>query len=154
MKKKQGKKASKPFVIISLCLVLAIGSAAAYAYGEEIVEIAKFVKNNISAVVYALTNSSEDVSAKKEENDKKQQELLGQVVEVTMRDLTDEERQMLAEGKLTYEEALALIRGETIAPVTTEVIPEVTEEVSAPEQTKPHTPSHKDPITPSQTTAA
>ena len=148
------KKAAKPFVIVLICLALAISGMAAYIYNEEIAEIATFIKNNISTVFYALSNSAEDVSAKSEENDRKQQELLEQVAEVTMRDLTDEERQLLAEGKLSYEEALALIKGEMVAPSTTadpveetakidevEVIvtkePEITEVIVVTEKTEP-----------------
>ena len=142
MPKSKKNKAAKVLLTV-LCLLLVALCTVIYVFREE-----------IKILYSAMTSSEEALVSRREENDKKQNELLGEIAVETMRDLTEEERKLLAEGKLTYEEALALIRGETIAPVTTEVIPEVTEEVSAPEQTKPHTPSHKDPITPSQTTAA
>ena len=121
---------------VILIAVLMIGSAAAYIFREE-----------IAIAYFALTTPKEAVESQKAENDKKTNDLLNELTpEITMRDLTDEERAMLANGELSYEEALALIRGETLAPATTAVPIETT---AAPEPARP-----AETAAPEETTAA
>ncbi len=139
-----GKKHIGRRVLLTvLCVLLVAVLVAAYIFKDE-----------ISLLYFAFTTSEEDVAAKQEENDKKNQELLDGVSDVTMRDLTEEERRLLAEGILSYDDALKLIMGEdfvlgtdlpdetlvpdvTDSPVTTEAseVPKVTE----PAETTPAT---------------
>ncbi|MBR5539370.1 MAG: hypothetical protein IKU61_05670, partial [Clostridia bacterium] len=83
----------------------------------------------------AVTSSNEAIVSQEAENDRKTQEILDKLTDVTMRDLTEEERKMLESGLLSYEDALKLIMGETLASVTTAPSPEettvVTEDTSA-----------------------
>ncbi len=113
-----GKKRRGLKVFLAILLVLLLASlTAAYVFRDEI------------AFIYSgVTSSGEELASREEENDRKTNELLGQIAEVTMRDLTDEERKQLASGMLSYEDALALIMGEPPIVVTTDIQPIVTEE--------------------------
>lgn len=108
-----------------ICILLAALCIAAYIFKEEIY------------IVYsAFTSSEEALESEKAENDRKTQEILDKATDITMRDLTDEERKMLADGLLTYEDAMKLIMGETLASVTTAPVPEATD---VPEETTAQT---------------
>lgn len=117
----KSRRGRRIFLSVLLVLLLLLGSAA-FLLREE-----------IALLYYAMTTSPDAVQSQKAENDKRTQELLDELAAQTMRDLTDEEREMLANGALSPEEALALIRGETlpvsaetVAPIETTSIPETT----------------------------
>lgn len=81
-------------------------------------------RDEIAFIYSGMTSSSEALASRGEENDKKTHELLEQIAEVTMRDLSEEERKQLASGMLSYEDALALIMGKEPIVVTAEVVTE------------------------------
>lgn len=89
-------------LIILAVLILASGITA-YVFRDYL--------SQISRVYNSVTHSSEEISSMKDENDKKTNELLNELVEVTMRDLTDEERAKLAKGELSASDAISLIQG-------------------------------------------
>ncbi len=105
----------KTFLTV-ICVLLVVLCAVAYIFKDE-----------ISFIYSGMTSSEEALASREEENDRKTNELLGQIAEVTMRDLTDEERKLLADGVLSYEDALALIMGEPHEPAVTNTGAEVTE---------------------------
>lgn len=145
VEKKPGKRGRVALCIL-LALLLVIGGALF------------LLRRWLSLGHYILTTTPEAVQSDKAENDKKTNELLQELIpDVTMRDLTEEERALLASGALTYEDALALIRGETVAPETT-AIPETTavpETTAAPETTAvPGQPAEPPAATTAVTTAA
>ena len=116
------KKRGRIALIILLVLIFLLGVSAL------------LLRRWLSLGHYILTTSPEAVQSDKAENDKKTNALLNELIpNVTMRDLTEEERALLASGALAYEDALALIRGETVAPVTTDA-PATT---TAPVETEP-----------------
>lgn len=59
----------------------------------------------------AVTYSDEKLADKKAENDKIISDALEKYPEISVRDLTEEEKQALAEGRLTEEEVLLLLQG-------------------------------------------
>lgn len=67
--------------------------------------------DNIQALVMAVTYSDEKLADKKAENDKIISDALEKYPEISVRDLTEEEKQALAEGRLTEEEVLLLLQG-------------------------------------------
>lgn len=89
--------------------------------------IAYILRDEISFVYSGMTSSEEALASREEENDRRTNELLGQIAEVTMRDLSEEERKLLADGLLSYEDALALIKGEPHTAATTDIGVEATE---------------------------
>jgi len=121
MNKAAKKRGCGSLFLITFCILLSVLCAAAYVFREEIY------------LIYTVLTTSEDaVESQKVENDKKTHELLDKVSDITMRDLTDEERKMLQEGLLTYEDAMKLIMGETLAPVTSAP---ASEDTDVPEET-------------------
>lgn len=131
-KKLMQKKHRGGRVVLCVLLVLLIVAGVACYWLRDVISIA----------YHALNTPAEAVQSQKEENDKKQQELLNQLAAVTMRDLTDEEFQKYLNGELSHEEVLALIRGETYAPVTTAVPVETTAVATEPvERTDPVVPA-------------
>lgn len=125
--KKKTKRGAKIALCILLSLVLVIG-AAAFVFREE-----------IALIYFILTTPEEAVESQKIENDKKTQELLEEIAVQTMRDLTEEERKMLASGALSMEDAMALIRGETLPAAETSSAPEETTSLAAVVTTAPVT---------------
>ena len=145
--KKNARKRNILLVLVSLFVVLAL--AAGFVVYRNYSAIAGFLRG--------MQASSEDLQSQKEQNDQKQQELLNDLVPaVTVRDLTDEERAMLESGLLSEEEALALIRGETLAPTPSTETPAETTAVPV-ETTVPTSPVTEavetEPVTTAQTTA-
>lgn len=145
--KKNARKRNILLVLVSLFVVLAL--AAGFVVYRNYSAIAGFLRG--------MQASSEDLQSQKEQNDQKQQELLNDLVPaVTFRDLTDEERAMLESGLLSEEEALALIRGETLAPTPSTETPAETTAVPV-ETTVPTSPVTEavatEPVTTAQTTA-
>ena len=112
------------FLSILLILLLALG-ALAFTFREE-----------LRLLYFAWTTPTDAVESGQADNDKRTQELLEQLAAETMRDLTEEERQLLASGLLSPEEAMALIRGET-KPVTTVEITVPIETTASAETTLP-----------------
>lgn len=145
--KKNARKRNILLVLVSLFVVLAL--AAGFVVYRNYSAIAGFLRG--------MQASSEDLQSQKEQNDQKQQELLNDLAPaVTFRDLTDEERAMLESGLLSEEEALALIRGETLAPIPSTEAPVETTAVPV-ETTEPTAPVTEavetEPVTTAQTTA-
>lgn len=105
--------------------------------------------DNINALFMGITSSEEELSVKREENDKIISSTLENYPEISVRDLTDEEKEALAEGMITKEESLLLIQGK----VTLEELLEKAEE-TAPVETPPEEilpvipPENIPPITP------
>ncbi len=76
-----------------------------------IVALAIWQWDNVTALFMGITSSEEELSVKREENDKIITSTLEKYPEISVRDLTDEEKAALAEGKITKEESLLLIQG-------------------------------------------
>lgn len=156
---KQKRHTVRNVVLIILAVLILAGGILAFAF-----------RRYISILASGVSKSEEQIHSMQAENDKKTQDILNELVVVTMRDLTEQERQMLASGELTPEQALILIKGKaletvettvteavTTAPVefvTTEVVEvTVTEVVTAPEKSETVT-TQKPAVTTAQTTTA
>ena len=83
-------------------LAIAVIAAGVFAYNN---------RENLSALYYAYKNSTEDIQAQQEENNRRIQAALNSLTDMQMRELTDEERKMLENGEITEEEAIELIMG-------------------------------------------
>lgn len=90
----------KQIVLIVLIVVIVLISA-----------VAVWQKDNIKAFYMGLTNDENTLAEKREENDKIITDTLEKYPELTVRDLTAEEKEALAQGKITQEEVLLLIQG-------------------------------------------
>lgn len=121
--KKDNKK--KPsvvkIVLLSILAVILIAiTVFLFMYGDKLY------------IMYrAMTTSEEDRIALQKKNDEDTNKLLHSLTPSTMRDLTDEERELLNSGTLTKEEALALIRGEI------PILPPSSDEAPSTEPTTP-----------------
>lgn len=125
-----------------------------------LVALAIWQRDNIKALYMGLTSSEDDLAQKRNENDKIITDTLEQYPELTVRDLTEEEKKLLAEGVLTKEEILLLLQGklelekddpETSVPE----VPEAPEEPDEPSVTDPPvTPEPEQPVTPEVPTVA
>ncbi len=158
VRKKKKRLGGKIFLTVLLCLFVLIGIAA-FVFREE-----------IRLLYFAMTTSEEAVQSQQVENDRKTHELLEEIAVQTMRDLTEEERKLLASGELSPEQAIALIQGmpilppqvettspiETTAVITAAVTVPATEEptVSEPVQTRPAPITTAEPVTTPVTTPA
>ena len=131
-------------IFLSVLLVIAI----------LLVTLVVWQWDNITALFMGITSSEEELSVKREENDKIITSTLEKYPEITVRDLTDEEKKALAEGKITKEESLLLVQGkitleellgktEEKPPIQTP--PEDTPPATPPEDTPPVTPPKDDP---------
>lgn len=107
--KKKKHTVRNVFLIVLAVLILAAGILA-FAF-----------RRYINILTVGVSKSEDQIHSMQLENDKKTQDILNELVVVTMRDLADEERQMLASGELTPEQALILIKGGTIEPAETTV---------------------------------
>lgn len=77
-----------------------------------IVGIFAFInRKNIARLYKGMKYSSDEISSMQADNDKKTNELLNDLAVETMRDLTDEERKLLASGDLSESDAISLIQG-------------------------------------------
>lgn len=121
--KKDNKK--KPsvvkIVLLSILAVILIAiTVFLFMYGDKLY------------IMYrARTTSEEDRIALQKKNDEDTNKLLHSLTPSPMRDLTDEERELLNSGTLTKEEALALIRGEI------PILPPSSDEAPSTEPTTP-----------------
>ncbi len=88
-------------------------------------------RDNIEAFFIGITSTEEKLTEKREENDKIITDTLEKYPEITVRDLTEEEKKALAEGKITHEDTLLLLQGK----VTLEELLKVPEPEHEPEVT-------------------
>ena len=119
-KKRRGLK-----VFLTIILVLFVACLA----------VVCIYRDEIAFIYSGMTSSSEALASREEENDKKTHELLEQIAEVTMRDLSEEERKQLASGMLSYEDALALIMGKDPIVVTADTSDETADPIEVPDVT-------------------
>ena len=108
---------------------------------------------NITALFMGITSTEEELSVKREENDKIITSTLEKYPEISVRDLTEEEKTALAEGRITKDESLLLLQGKlTLEELlqSKEVPPSEPPEDEAPkEETPPQdTPVEETPVTP------
>lgn len=100
--KKKTHRVRNALLGILIFLLLAIGILA-FVFKDYLRQLPSLYKG--------LTYSSEGISSMQAENDKKTNELLGELAVETMRDLTEDERALLASGELSKSDAIALIQG-------------------------------------------
>ncbi|MBE6679760.1 MAG: hypothetical protein E7598_04470 [Ruminococcaceae bacterium] len=117
---KQKKHTLRNVILITLAVLVLLAGILAFAF-----------RRYINILVTGVSKSDEQIHSMQAENDKKTYDILNELVVVTMRDLTDEERQMLERGEITPEQAMILIKGGTLEPVETTAIETVT---TAPEE--------------------
>ncbi len=109
--------------------------------------------DNITALFMGITSTEEELSVKREENDKIITSTLEKYPEISVRDLTEEEKTALAEGRITKDESLLLLQGKlTLEELlqSKEVPPSEPPEDEAPKgETPPQdTPVEETPVTP------
>jgi len=71
--------------------------------------LAWWQRNNIQAVFLGLTNSRESLEEQMQKNEQEIKDAVGALTEVTIRDVTEEERQALRDGTLDSEELVDLL---------------------------------------------
>lgn len=91
---------------------------------------------NVVRIYKGISYSADEISSMQKENDKKTNELLNELAVETMRDLTDEERALLASGELSEADALALIQG-LLPPLYFEETESQTQTESEPKDEEP-----------------
>lgn len=151
MKQKEQKKRHRVrnALLIILVLLLLIVGIVAFVFRDYLAQIPRLYKG--------MSYSSDEISSMQADNDKKANELLNNLAVETMRDLTDEERQLLASGELSESDAISLIQGLMppidFSEVTTDEIDEtdVPDETSAAD-TSVDTSATKPAVTTAQTT--
>ncbi|MBQ7897146.1 MAG: hypothetical protein IJ323_01850 [Clostridia bacterium] len=116
--------------------------------------LAIWQRDNIKALYMGITNDEKALAEKREENDKIITDTLDKYPELTVRDLIEEEKKALAEGKITNEEALLIIQGKTtLEELLQDNVPEppaeIPEEPEAPAVT-PDTPPEVPAVTPEE----
>ncbi len=148
---KRKSHTARNVVLILLAVLILAGGILAFAF-----------RRYIGILTAGVSKSEDQIHSMQIENDKKTQDILNELVAVTMRDLTDEERLMLASGELTPEQALILIKGGTVEvaqTTATEIVTTVPEEivttevVTVSEQTDKTTTAEKPIVTTAVTTA-
>ena len=105
--KSKGKKKRKRIIVCSVIGIIIIGIAAGA------LALYNWQKNNIAALRYAAGYSADEIADQIENTDKQIQERISEVAGTFMRPLTEEESQLLANGEITQDEAVALITGKT-----------------------------------------
>ena len=94
----------KKIHVILLCIlaaVLLVGGGFAYVQ-----------RNNIGALIDSFRYSEEDVEKKLEENRKDLQKYIDEDEDITVRDLTDDEKKALDSGEITESDAVSIITGQ------------------------------------------
>lgn len=84
--------------------------------GVLVISLSVFVVlqwNNIKSLTYYLIYSEDDLNRLAEENDALIASAFEKIPEIILRDLTEEERELLASGEITEAEAIQLILGRT-----------------------------------------
>ena len=76
-----------------------------------VLSFAVWQRDNIKAFIMGISSTEEVLNEKREENDKIITDTLEKYPEITVRDLTEEEKTALAEGKITHEDTLLLLQG-------------------------------------------
>ena len=114
--------------------------------------------DNINAFVDAFRYSNEEVENKLQENNKNIAEYLEKEENITVREMTEEEAKALAEGKLTEDEVIKLMTGQTPTPPKEDEDDQPVAPPKTPETTEKPTPSTPPPAkepekTPGQTVA-
>lgn len=95
----------KKIHVILLCVlaaVLLVGGAFAYMQ-----------RNTIEAIIDSFRYSQEDVKKKLEENQKDLQKYIDDDEDITVRDLTDDEKKALGSGEITEDDVVSIITGQT-----------------------------------------
>ena len=120
-------------IVLSVLLVLVI----------LIVALAVWQKDNIKALYMGITSDEETLAHKREENDKIITDALEKHPEITVRDLTEEEKKALSEGKITSDEALLIIQGKvTLEELLKEEVEETPNTpVEVPDEPQPEVPA-------------
>ena len=104
--KRRKSKAIPVIVCIIVCIIIIGIAAGAFAvYNTQ--------KNNIEALRYAADYSSDEIAEKIADADRRAQDRMSEAAGVPLRPLDKEESQLLADGEITEDEAVALIIGET-----------------------------------------
>ena len=67
--------------------------------------------NNIMMIRSGLTKTEEQLLEEKAESEKQAEEAISSLGDITVRDLTDEEKEALNSGELSQEEAIAIMTG-------------------------------------------
>lgn len=133
-------KRKRIFLIIILVILILLSALAIWQ------------RDNIKAFYMGLTETEESLSEKRKENDKIITETLDKYPEISVRDLTDEEKKALSEGKITNEEVLLLLQGKTtlealLSSKATEETPSTEETVTPPsEEPPPEEPPTEEPV--------
>lgn len=114
-----------------------------------VVALAIWQWDNITALFMGITSSEEELTKKREDNDKIITSTLEKYPEISVRDLTEEEKVALAEGKITKEQSLLLIQGkitlEELLGKSEDGPPTETPPVTPPEDTTPEEPPKDEP---------
>lgn len=134
-------KKLKIFLIILLAVILAVAGVAIWQ------------RDNIKALYMGITQDKDDLADKRKENDKIISSALEEYSGLFVRDLTEEEKLALAEGKITKEQLSLILQGKAtledfLTPPPDETVQkEDTEVISPPEDTPPK-PTEAPPETP------
>lgn len=100
--------------------------------------VAYWQRNNVDALLKATRYSADEIEEKRKENQQKVQEKVDAQPALTVRDLTEEERQALREGSITQEELTEkLVEAVKPQPTPATSAPAQTPVSSAPAETPP-----------------
>lgn len=100
--------------------------------------VAYWQRNNVDALLKATRYSADEIEEKRKENQQKVQEKVDAQPALTVRDLTEEERQALREGSITQEELTEkLVEAVKPQPTPATSAPAQTPVSSAPVETPP-----------------
>jgi hypothetical protein len=103
-KKKRSKK--KKYIILFSVLAVIIAAGTAVVLSQ---------RNNIATVRYFLTYSPEELRDRLAENEQRILDAVEEHLPVTVHDLTDEEKELMASDELSKEDAVGIIVERTIA---------------------------------------
>lgn len=95
------KKVIKIALIILLVIVVAIGATVIWQ------------RKNIASIMQGLTMEMQEIENKKGENDKNLIDEVNSLLDNGLRELTEEEQKLIAEGKATYQEIYTRILEDT-----------------------------------------
>ena len=96
---KKKRKKTRRFVFLSVLAALAVAAAV----------IIVLQRNNIEAAKYYLSLSSDEINVKLNEAEQKTVQLFEDKLPVKVRDLTDEEKKLMASDAITMEEAVKIL---------------------------------------------
>lgn len=132
------------FLIILLAVILVAAGVAIWQ------------RDNIKALYMGITQDKDDLADKRKENDKIISSALEDYSGLYVRDLTEEERIALAEGKITKEQLALILQGkatldEFLLPPPEEAVPKEDVEVILPTEDETNPPTTEDPPEPPST---